>query len=51
MALTELTLKALKPTGKRYSVSDERGLSIEVYPTGGKAWRYRYPFSFDQPLV
>ena len=42
MALTDAALKALKPLERRYSVTDGRGLSIEVYPTGGMAWRYRY---------
>ena len=42
MPLTDLAIKVLKPREKRYSVTDERGLSLEVYPTGGKAWRFRY---------
>lgn len=36
MAITDAALKALKPRENRYSVTDGRGLSIEVYPTG--AW-------------
>ncbi len=42
MALTDATLKALKPREHRFSLTDGRGLSIEVYPTGGMGWRYRY---------
>ncbi len=42
MALTDTALKALKPREKTYAVSDERGLSVEVFPTGGIVWRYRY---------
>ena len=42
MALTDTALKALKPTDKPYTVADERGLYIEVFPAGGMAWRYRY---------
>ncbi len=42
MALTDAQIKALKPKAKRYSETDDRGLSLEVYPTGGMAWRYRY---------
>ena len=42
MPLTDTALKALKPKGKIYSVADERGLSVEVYPTGGIVWRFRY---------
>lgn len=42
MPLTDTALKALKPKDKIYSVADERGLSVEVYPTGGIVWRFRY---------
>ncbi len=42
MALTDAAIKALKPRDKWYAVSDERGLSLEVFPSGGLAWRYRH---------
>lgn len=42
MALTDTALKALKPKEKTYTVADERGLYVEVFPTGGIVWRYRY---------
>lgn len=42
MALTDTALKALKPRDKPYTVADERGLYVEVFPTGGVVWRYRY---------
>lgn len=42
MSLTENQLKALKPKDKSYKIADERGLYVEVSPTGGKLWRYRY---------
>lgn len=42
MALTDPALKALKPKDKPYTVADERGLYVEVFPTGGIVWRYRY---------
>lgn len=42
MALTDTALKALRPKEKPYIVSDERGLYVEVFPTGGIVWRYRY---------
>ena len=45
MALTDRLLQTLKPREKRYTVSDGRGLCIEVYPTGGMGWRYRYHVS------
>lgn len=42
MALTDTALKALKPGDKIYTVTDDRGLYAEVFPTGGVVWRYRY---------
>ena len=39
MALTDTALKALKPKDNPYTVADERGLYVEVFPTGGIAWR------------
>lgn len=42
MALTDTALKALKPRDKTYTVTDDRELYAEVFPTGGVVWRYRY---------
>jgi integrase len=42
MALTDTALKALKPKDKPYIVSDNRGLYVEVFPSGGIVWRFRY---------
>ena len=42
MALTDTTLKALKPKQASYIISDDRGLYVEVLPTGSIVWRYRY---------
>ena len=41
MPLSEIAVKKLKPKEKRYLIADERGLYIEVYPNGTKAWRFR----------
>lgn len=35
MALTDTALKGLKPKDKSYTLADERGLYVEVFPTGG----------------
>lgn len=40
--LTDAAIKALKPRTVRYYVSDGRGLWLEIFPTGGLSWRYRY---------
>jgi hypothetical protein len=34
MPLTDTAIRALKPKAKRYSRADERGLVLEVFPTG-----------------
>lgn len=48
MALTETALKALKPKEKTYTKADERGLYVEVFPTGGVIWRFRYRLNGKQ---
>jgi integrase len=42
MALTDSGIKALKPRAGRYMVSDGRGLSLDVLPSGKMSWLYRY---------
>jgi integrase len=42
--LTDLQIKALKPTLKRQRVFDGGGLYIEISPAGGKLWRLKYRF-------
>lgn len=48
MALTETALKALKPKEKPYTLADDRGLYVEVFPTGGLVWRFRYRLNGKQ---
>lgn len=48
MALTDTALRALKPKEKTYTVADDRGLYIEVFPSGGLVWRYRYRLAGKQ---
>jgi integrase len=48
MALTDTALKALKPRERTFTVADERGLYVEVFPTGGMVWRYRYRINGKQ---
>ncbi len=42
MSLTDVSIKALKTTGKKFSVSDGKGLTLEVAASGSKLWRLRY---------
>lgn len=48
MALTDTALKALKPRARAYTVADGRGLYVEVFPTGGIVWRFRYRLNGKQ---
>lgn len=42
MALTDAGIKGLKPKATRYLVSDGRGLSLDILPSGKMSWLYRY---------
>lgn len=44
MPLTDLKIKGAKPKEKPFRISDERGLYLEVAPSGGKWWRFKYRF-------
>jgi integrase len=44
MALTDLAIKSAKPKEKSYKLADSGGLYIEISPSGGKWWRYKYRF-------
>ncbi len=51
MALTELTIKSLKPQSKAYRMTDSGGLALEVSPTGSKLWRWRYYFQGKEQML
>ncbi len=42
MPLTDIKIKQAKPKEKPYKISDEKGLYLEVAPSGGKWWRLKY---------
>ncbi|WP_459931912.1 Arm DNA-binding domain-containing protein [Fundidesulfovibrio butyratiphilus] len=42
--LTGIAVKSAKRGPKPYKMTDERGLHLEVRPTGSKWWRLRYAF-------
>jgi integrase len=46
--VTDTALKALKPRARPYTLADERGLYVEVFPTGGVVWRFRYRINGKQ---
>lgn len=44
MALKDLEIRALQPRDRIYKKADERGLNIEVHPSGSKLWRFKYGY-------
>lgn len=42
MPLTDSTIRALKPRPKDYKVADEKGLYLQVTPSGGRLWRMKF---------
>jgi hypothetical protein len=49
--LTDSIIQKAKPKAKQYRLSDGNGLSLLVYPTGGKCWRYRYSFAGKESMI
>lgn len=43
--LTDKQAKLAKPKEKQYKLSDEKGMYLEVMPTGAKYWRLKYRFN------
>ena len=46
--LSELKVKAAKPTDKNFKLSDERGMHLLVKSNGSKLWQYQYRFNNKQ---
>lgn len=44
MSLSDTAIRKLKPGEKSFKVSDERGLYLQVNPSGSKLWRMDYQF-------
>src|SRR5262245_23325423 len=42
MPLTDISIRAAKPKDKIYKLSDSGGLYLEVNPSGGRWWRWKY---------
>ena len=51
MALTDLAIKTAKPRDKSYKLADSGGLYIEISPSGGKWWRYKYRFDGKEQRI
>jgi len=51
MALSDVQLRALKPTDKPYKIGDSGGLHVLVNPGGSKLWRLAYRHHGKQKLL
>jgi integrase len=48
VALTDMQIRNIRPTGKISQHTDERGLYLEVQVSGSKLWRYKYRYMGKQ---
>ncbi|HFQ8227558.1 TPA: tyrosine-type recombinase/integrase [Citrobacter freundii] len=51
MALTDIKVRAAKPTDKQYKLTDGNGMHLLVHPNGSKYWRLQYRFSGKQKML
>jgi integrase len=49
--LSDAAIKAAKPRGQPYKLTDGQGLHLFVTPAGGKLWRLRYGFAGKEKLL
>ncbi|WP_323845377.1 tyrosine-type recombinase/integrase [Microbulbifer magnicolonia] len=49
MPLSDTKIRALKPRDRKYIEADEKGLAIEVTPTGSKRWVFRFRLHGKRP--
>lgn len=49
--LTDAAIRAAKPGGKPYKLTDRAGLYLHVTPAGSKLWRLRYEFGRKEKLL
>lgn len=45
MSLTNIACRNAKPRLKPYKLADERGLYLEIAPSGSKWWRFKFSFA------
>lgn len=51
MALTAVEINNTKPKDKAFKLYDEAGLYMQVTPSGGKLWRFKYRFDGKEKLL
>ncbi len=51
MALSDTAIRTAKPLDKAFKMYDEGGLFLQVTPSGGKWWRFKYRFEGKEKLL
>lgn len=51
MALTDKQIQSVKPKAKKFKLSDGDNLYLQVLPTGGKSWIFRYKGSSKEVTI
>ncbi|MGP1678024.1 MAG: Arm DNA-binding domain-containing protein, partial [Burkholderiales bacterium] len=51
MPLTDTAIRRANPLAKPFRIADAAGLYLEVSPSGGKLWRFKYRFDRKQKLL
>jgi len=49
--LTRLKIESIKPLLKRQRLFDGRGLYLEIAPSGGRWWRFKYRFERKEKRI
>jgi hypothetical protein len=49
--LTRLKIESVKPSLKRQRLFDGRGLYLEIAPSGGRWWRFKYRFERKEKRI
>lgn len=50
-AMTDVTAKNAKPSGKPYKIRAGKGLFLLIHPNSGKYWRFKYRFAGKEKLL
>ena len=51
MKLVDINIKKAKPRDKSYKLFDGHGLFIQIEPSGGKLWRFKYGYEGKEKLL